>query len=315
MNSKLSYNDENAKSEKITVLGSAHMDFITQTEKIPRVGETVCGGKFRMSPGGKGVNQAIATARMSCETEIISKIGKDRFGEILKEKIKEEKIGYKCLFEDENVSTSTATIIVDREGNNQIVVASEADESLTIEEIEKCKETIRNSKAILAQLELPKKTVKKTFKIASESGVMTFLNFAPAKDVSGELLKTTDFLILNEIELEDLVGKKNREFNSIAETANSILQRGPGALVVTRGEEGCTLVTEDYIENIDSLDVDVIDTTGAGDAFCAGFVRGVVSGKTLEESIQIGNAAGALTTRHIGALKALPSWSEVMNLL
>lgn len=309
--------EKNSKEKKkgITVLGSVHMDFITETEKMPRTGETVTDGKFHMSPGGKGMNQAIAAARMDAKVNIISKIGDDEFGEILEERIKEEKIDIRCLFRDEEVSTSTATIILDSEGNNRIIVDSEADKNITPEEIRNCREKIESSRTLLSQLELPERTVKKTFKIASYAGLTTVLNFAPAEDVSPELMKNVDFLILNEIELNDLIEKEERSFDSTMEKAKHLLQRGPEAVIVTLGKEGSIYARKKSTEKVPAFDIKVKDTTGAGDAFCAGFTKGITYGKSLKESVLIGNAAGALSTTEVGAQKGLPNWSEVMDLV
>lgn len=285
------------------------MDLITKTERIPRVGETVWSGKFKMAPGGKGMNQAIGASRLGSDVSFIGKVGEDYFGEKLLEKLKEEEIDTTHLDIEKQVPTGTASIIVDLEGRNIIAVAPGADESITKKDIDKSIKLLERSEVFLAQLETPIEIVEYGITKAKESGAKTILNPAPAKELPKNLLKNVDVLVPNEIEVIDIA--KTHEKKSMEEAARKIIQRGPETVVVTLGKEGCLIVTEEKVREIEGINVEAKDTTGAGDAFCAGLAVGLASGKDIQEAAEMGNLAGAFSTMEVGAQEVLPSLADL----
>lgn len=288
----------------ITVLGSLHMDLITKTERIPRLGETVWGGEFIMSPGGKGMNQAVAASRLGGKVEFVGSIGNDYFGSMLQERLEEERIGTTHL-KISKQPTGTASIMVDSEGDNIIAVAPGADKALTLGDLEQIDELLEKSSVFLAQLEMPDEIVMKGLEKASKAGVKTILNLAPARELPDKSLQMVDVLVLNDLELKDLAGG-----NSLEEAAQKVIEQGPQAVVVTLGKKGSMLASEDII-TVPGIEVKAVDTTGAGDAFCGGLAASLHSGKTLEEAVRSGNLAGALSTTRVGAQEALPTRAEV----
>lgn len=289
----------------ITVLGSLHMDLITKTERIPRLGETVWGGEFIMSPGGKGMNQAVAASRLGGKVEFVGSVGNDYFGSMLQERLEEERIGTTHL-KISKQPTGTASIIVDSEGDNIIAVAPGADKALTLGDLEQIDELLEKSSVFLAQLEMPDEIVMKGLEKASKAGVKTIVNLAPARELPNKFLKMVDVLVLNDLELKDLAGG-----NSVEEAAQKVIEQGPQAVVVTLGKKGSMLVSEQGIINVPGIEVKAVDTTGAGDAFCGGLAASLHSGETLEEAVRSGNLAGALSTTKVGAQEALPTREEV----
>ncbi len=295
----------------ITVLGSLHMDMVTRTERIPRLGETVWGGEFIMSPGGKGMNQAVAASRLGGKVEFLGSIGDDYFGGILKERLRKEEIGTDHL-KISSQPTGTASIIVDSSGNNIIAVAPGADEALTLDDLEQIDELLEKSKVFLAQLEMPDEIIMGGLEKASKRGVKTILNLAPARKLSHEFLQMVDVIVLNDLELKDLAGS-----DLIEEAAKSVIEQGPQAVVVTLGKEGSMLVSKDGTVNtitVPDIEVKAVDTTGAGDAFCGGLSAALDSGEDIQGAVRLGNLIGALSTTKVGAQEALPTREEVEDL-
>lgn len=303
--------EQNTESHPtITVLGSLNMDLVNKTDRIPEVGETVLGGDFRMVPGGKGANQAVAASRLGSNVIFLGKVGRDYFGKILVENLEEEGIETENLIETDGASTGVAEIIVDSEGNNIIAVAPGANAELSVEDIEETENIFANSDLVLTQLEVPIEVVEYSLEKASDMNVKTVLNPAPARKLPEGLLEKVDVLVPNEIELMDIAGM-DRTSKSIENAGKKILKKGPEAVVVTLGGEGALLVLEDGAMKFEGIEIEAVDTTGAGDAFCAGLAIAIASGKSLQESVEIGNLAGALATTRVGAQEALPTLDEI----
>ncbi|KXB07584.1 hypothetical protein AKJ54_00010 [candidate division MSBL1 archaeon SCGC-AAA382K21] len=300
------------KIPSISVLGSLHIDLVNKTKRIPEVGETVWGGKFKMTPGGKGANQAVAASRLGAEVKLLGKIGSDYFGEILVDNIANEGIPTNNLISNDEFHTGVAEIIVDSKGRNIISVAPGANAELTVNDLESKTDFFESSDLFLTQLEIPVEVVEYALEKASENGLKTILNPAPAKEISDKILRNVDILVPNRIELMDIAGE-GRTSNSLKEAARDILKRGPEAIVVTLGEDGALLVSDEEATKFEGTKIEAMDTTGAGDAFCAGLATSMASGKSLQESVKTGNLAGALTTTKLGAQEALPTYQELSD--
>ncbi|MFP3908810.1 MAG: ribokinase [Archaeoglobaceae archaeon] len=292
----------------ITVLGSLHMDLITRTDRIPRLGETVWGGQFIMSPGGKGMNQAVAAARLGSEVEVVGSMGDDHFGSILRDRLRKERITIIHL-KIGSEPTGVASIMVDSNGNNIIAVAPGADKALTLEELEQIDDLMERSNIFMAQLEVPDELVIKGLEKACEAEVKTVLNLAPARELPPHTLNMVDVLVLNDLEAKDLA-----ESDSVERSAQKVIEQGPRAVVVTLGKEGSMLIWEGEVITIPGIEVKAVDTTGAGDAFCGGLAAALDAGQTLEKAVRLGNLAGALSTTKLGAQEALPTRAEIEKL-
>ncbi len=298
---------------KIVVIGCLHTDFTVKVKTIPRIGESVLGKSFKRSPGGKGANQAIAAARLGANVTLIGRVGADVFGKELIKNLRENGIDTKYIIEDSETYTGLALIMVDEDGDNILAVASGADMRIRKEDIDRAEEIIKLSDILLIQLETPLQIVEYAINIAFNEGVKVLLNPAPAQKLSKDLLKKVYVLIPNEKEAELLSNVKIKDLNSSKISAKKLLENGTENIVITLGKNGSIIATKEETVHITGLNVNAIDTTGAGDAFCGALAVALSSGKELKEAVIYANYAGALATTKIGAQEALPTKEELEN--
>jgi len=224
---------------EITVLGIFVADISFSGPKIPSIGETILGKKYNVGPGGKGCNQAIAIARLGGNTNFISKIGKDAYGELALKTLEKNKISTKNIIQDGNQQTGVAGILVDQNtGKNAINVIVGAPSSLRISEIEKQINLIKRSKIFLTQLEVPKDVTLHCLKTAKENGCITILNPAPASEISKEFFNNIDFFTPNETEAEFYTGIKITSEKEAKQAADKLLNLGIKKVIITLGEKG-----------------------------------------------------------------------------
>ena len=292
---------------EITVLGIFVADISFSGPKIPSIGETILGKKYNVGPGGKGCNQAIAIARLGGNTNFISKIGKDAYGELALKTLEKNKISTENIIQDGNQQTGVAGILVDQNtGKNAINVIVGAPSSLRISEIEKQINLIKRSKIFLTQLEVPKDVTLHCLKTAKENGCITILNPAPASEISKEFYNNIDFFTPNETEAEFYTGIKITSEKEAKEAADKLLNLGIKKKIITLGEKG--LFYSDGKEEIylKSTPVKAIDTTGAGDAFNGGLAFGLSKKKSIKECLELANKLAGLSTTKLGAGDAMP---------
>ncbi|KXH78779.1 ribokinase [Sporosarcina sp. HYO08] len=284
------------QAPKITVVGSINMDLVTITDQLPKMGETILGQQFQMNPGGKGANQAVASARLGAAVQMVGCVGEDLFGEELLQHLQNEGIDVSNV-ERVPDQTGTASIVVSNKDNNIIVVPG-ANNYVTASFVEAKRETIANSDILILQLEIPLEGVQKAVEIAKENDVTVILNPAPICELSADLLEKVDYLTPNEHEFQHL----NIEGNRAALI---------GKVILTKGSEGVSYFQEGKEINIPAYQIDVVDTTGAGDSFNAGFAVALGKGLTVEAACQYGNAVAALSTTKLGAQTGMPTKGEV----
>jgi ribokinase len=295
---------------KIVVIGSCNTDMVVKANRLPVPGETILGGTFYMNPGGKGANQAIAAARLGSEVTFISKIGYDLFGLQALEIYRSEKINTEFIFTDQKSPSGVALISVDSFGENSIIVAPGASRSLSIEDINKAEEKIKESDIILMQLEVPIETVEYAATIAYKYGKKVILNPAPASTLSNSFLKNVHTILPNRIEAEMLSGIKVMDIESAHRAA--IGEKGIENVVITLGKDGAYVKEKDTYTMVPAKEVETIDTTGAGDVFCGAFSVYLSKGYSLAESVRFANAAAAIAVTRIGAQSAIPYKREVI---
>ena len=297
---------------EITVLGIFVADISFSGPKIPSIGETILGKKYNVGPGGKGCNQAIAIARLGGNTNFISKIGKDAYGELALKTLEKNKISTENIIQDGNQQTGVAGILVDQNtGKNAINVIVGAPSSLQISEIEKQINLIKRSKIFLTQLEVPKDVTLHCLKTAKENGCITILNPAPASEISKEFYNNIDFFTPNETEAEFYTGIKITNDQEAKQAADKLINLGIKKVIITLGEKG--LFYSDGKEEIylKAEAVKAIDTTGAGDAFNGGLAYGLSKEKPIKECLKLANKVAGISTTKLGAGDAMPFSSDI----
>ena len=297
---------------EITVLGIFVADISFSGPKIPSIGETILGKKYNVGPGGKGCNQAIAIARLGGNTNFISKIGKDAYGDLALKTLEKNKISTENIIQDANQQTGVAGILVDQNtGKNAINVIVGAPSSLKISEIEKKIDLIKRSKIFLTQLEVPKDVTLHCLKTAKENGCITILNPAPASEISKEFYNNIDFFTPNETEAEFYTGIKITNDQEAKQAAEKLLNLGIKKVIITLGEKG--LFYSDGKEEISlkANAVKAIDTTGAGDAFNGGLAFSLLKEKPIKDCLEFANKVAGISTTKLGAGDAMPFIQDI----
>lgn len=300
----------------IVVVGSLNMDLVVRTPHMPAPGETVLGRDFQTIPGGKGANQAVGAARLGAQVSMVGCVGADAFGETLLTNLQANGINTKHVLTDSKTSSGVAMITLDEKGQNSIVVASGANMCLTPMDVRAAFAHISKADVVVLQLESPLECVLEAARQGKERGAKVILNPAPAQSLSDELLSLVDVLVPNEIETALLSGHPVVTTDQAARAAQQLFARGVGAVVLTLGSRGALLVSPTaQVIHFPPFNVQVIDTTAAGDAFVAALSVGIASGLTLENAVRQANAAGALAVTKMGAQSCMPTKKEVDQLM
>ena len=298
---------------EISILGIFVADISFSGKKIPSIGETILGDSYNISPGGKGSNQAIAIARLGGNVSLISKLGKDNYGNLALKTFKENKINSLTIIHSSDFQTGVAGIMVDKKtGKNAINVITGAPSTLTIPEVDKYINTIKNSKIFLTQLEVPKDVTLHCLKAAKKNNVITILNPAPASEITEEFFNNIDYFTPNETEAEFYTGVKISNKKEAKAAAHKLLNLGVKKVIITLGENG--LFYSDGKEDIyikALLLNNVRDTTGAGDAFNGGFAYALSRNKTIKDSLNLANKVAGLSTLKAGAGNAMPFFKDL----
>ncbi len=294
----------------IVVIGSSNTDMVIRVPRLPEPGETVLGGRFSVSAGGKGANQAVAAARAGGRVAFISKVGQDDLGKRAIEGFQREGIDISRMCRDMEAPTGVAMIYVDPEGENCIAVAAGANEQLTPQDILSADELIADASVLLVQLEIPLKTVEKAVRMAVESRTKVILNPAPAQHLSSEILRSVAVLTPNETEASILLGT---EINGDYERAAAKLrEKGVETVIITLGSKGAFVSDNDFTGLVSAYDVKPVDTTAAGDVFNGALAVGFAENKTIKEAVQFASAAAAISVTRPGAQASAPSAKEII---
>ncbi|CUH10072.1 Ribokinase [Staphylococcus aureus] len=300
-------------TNKVVILGSTNVDQFLTVERYAQPGETLHVEEAQKAfGGGKGANQAIATARMQADTTFITKIGTDGVADFILEDFKVAHIDTSYIIKTAEAKTGQAFITVNAEGQNTIYVYGGANMTMTPEDVINAKDAIINADFVVAQLEVPIPAIISAFEIAKAHGVTTVLNPAPAKALPNELLSLIDIIVPNETEAELLSGIKVTNEQSMKDNANYFLSIGIKTVLITIGKQGTYFATKNQSQHIEAYKVNAIDTTAAGDTFIGAFVSRLnKSQDNLADAIDFGNKASSLTVQKHGAQASIPLLEEV----
>jgi ribokinase len=298
--------------QQIVVIGSTNTDMVIKTERFPKAGETILGCDFFMFAGGKGANQAVAAARMGGDVTFISKLGTDIFGSQSLEGFKKENINSEFVFTTSEVASGTAIITINKEGENEIVVAPGANGKLTNVEIAIASKALEQADIILMQLEIPLDTVEYSIAQSIAFGKKVILNPAPAQQLNKKSLQGLFLITPNETEAALLSGIKLETTTDLEKMGNYFLSCGVQNVIITLGANGAFYMNNTETYMVPTEKVHAIDTTAAGDVFNGSLAVYLAEGKTFKEAITLANKCAAISVTRLGAQPSAPYRNELM---
>lgn len=294
---------------KILVVGSANADMVIHAPKMPLIGETITGNNFQINAGGKGLNQAVAIAKMNGQATFLGAVGNDANGEMLLEEFRKNNVTFRGIRSADSPTGIAMITVVD--GDNSIILDSGANAKLTPEQIESHREVIENSDYCVMQLEIPLETVEKVCQIAISANTKIVLNPAPYKALPQSILSRVDYLIPNEHETFDFTGIHPDTPENCEKAIKVFRDNGVKNVIITLGEKGCCYSNSDGVTFCPAQKVSVVDTTSAGDCFIGAFVSKISNGETIENAILFATKASAITVSREGASKSIPMAAEI----
>jgi ribokinase len=296
----------NADRKAIVVVGSVTMDLVTRTPQIPRVGQTLIGTGFHTTPGGKGANQSVAAARLGYPVAMVAKVGDDPYGPILLKSLAEAGVQTGGV-EQVAVSTGIAAIFLADSSENSIVVVAGANGNMDRVTVDAHAAIIQSAGMVLCQLEIPMDTLAYTLAFCAEAGVPVMLDPAPAAALPDTVWKQIAWFTPNETEAAFYVG----DGADTETSAEKLLERGLGGVVLKRGSEGAYVAVPGKGAWVPPFAVQAIDTVAAGDCFNGAFAVALLEGRDPWQAARLANAAAAICVTRRGAQAAMPTRSEV----
>lgn len=299
----------------IVVFGSFVVDLTGWGDDLPMPGQTILGKRFKMGPGGKGSNQAVAAFRAGADVTLVTKLGNDMLADVAMNFYTKEKMDTRFILRDQEAETGVALIIVsEKTAQNEIAVIPGACNHITVEDVESCRKLVESSSFLLLQHEINMDAQKMIIEIAHRAGVHIILNPAPAVPIPDDILAKIETITPNETEARALTGIEVNSYETAQQAADYFLKKGVKNVVITMGSMGVFATDRNRSELLPRINVDAVDTTGAGDAFNGGFATALSEGKDLFEAIRFGNATGALAVTKIGTAPAMPQREDIEKL-
>lgn len=306
---------EQKKQAHICVVGSSNMDLISRIPRLPKMGETLVGRSFQMGCGGKGANQAVMAAKLGARVTMVTKIGRDHLGRITFDNFRELGMDTSYVFFDEDLFSGVAPIMVDDNGRNMIVIVPGANDNLLPADIRRAEKAISSADILICQIEVPLETSIEAMRIAKAAGVRTIFNPAPARSLPKEIIELSDIIAPNETETEILTGITVESLEDAETAACKLRDMGAAVVIITMGERGVLLATEEEAAHIPARKTKAVDTTGAGDAFIGTLAYFLALGKPLQEAIKRANAVAAVSVSRMGTQSSFPARAEIEELI
>ncbi|HOL67919.1 MAG TPA: ribokinase [bacterium] len=303
------------KNGAILVLGSLNVDVVTRVAHIPGPGETLLCQDYRFVPGGKGANQAAAIARLGGRVWLAGSVGRDFFGEFLKENLRQAGVDTRLVQEEKTATTGLALIMVDRQGENSIVVVGGANRKVGPHRVEGLLPYLRKASFLLLQLEIPLETVFQALLFARRLSLPVILDPGPARDLPQSIFPLISFILPNESETEKLLRVKITGIKSARQAARRLVQLGVKCAVVKLGAKGCVLASQGQTVHLPALSVKAVDTTAAGDVFAGAFALALAEGRESLSATKFATVADGLSVTRAGAQTSIPTRREVEALI
>lgn len=298
--------------QRILVIGSSNTDMVVSTSRFPKPGETILGGQFYTFPGGKGANQAVAAARLGGDVTFIYKTGNDIFGKQATDGFIMENINVSYAGVDANTSSGVAVITVEEGGENNIVVAPGANNSLNKEDITGATMAFNETSIVLMQLEIPVETVMHAAQVAAQFNTRTILNPAPAQSLPGELFQYLFAITPNETEAEILTGIEVKDESTASQAAESLLKKGVENVLITLGDKGAYFKNRKESFLIGAEKVNAVDTTAAGDVFNGALAVALAEERLWADAVAFACKAATISVTRMGAQTSAPYRTEVV---
>jgi ribokinase len=300
----------------IVVVGSCVIDVTLFTKRIPRPGESYVASQAFTSVGGKASNQAIAAARLGARVHLVARVGGDVWGDEALRLWESEGVSADYVTRDADAPTGVGVVLVADDAENVVLSALGANASLEPQYVDRALPAIERAGVVSLHLNSPLETVRRALAAARECGARTLLNLSPVGPLPAEMFSLIDLLFMNEVEAAVLTGGGGVKDHASACAAGRVfLGRGAGAVVISRGKAGLSLITRDGEYRVPSFPVEEADTTGAGDALIAGLNVALAEGRDILDAARFGCAAAALSVTRKGTWAAMPRRAEVAELL
>lgn len=298
---------------KVTIVGSLNVDTTLRIKRMPLPGETLAAEGKSSTAGGKGANQAVSAARSGAQTAFIGEVGKDNSGQMMLDEMKANGIDVAGIRENDQVGTGTASILLDENGQNSILIYGGANQQLSPTDVEAAKDKITAADFVVAQFETPQAATLRAFQLAKANGVTTILNPAPAQKIDPEVLKLTDLIIPNETESAELTGVIITDETSMLISAAKFAQMGVRNLIITVGAKGAFYCTQDGYSFIPAFKVNAVDTTAAGDTFIGALSSQLKPDMSnIEKALVYAQRASSLAVQKMGALPSIPTREQIL---
>jgi len=299
---------------KIVVVGSTNIDMMARVSHLPARGETVCDAVFSQAIGGKGMNQAIAAARLGGRVTFVSAFGNDPYAAQLRDALVDEGIAIDYIIDDSESPTGVALIYVSRDGDNCIAVAPGANHKLQPSLLGTFEKALGEADIVMMQAEIPYPTILATARRARDMGKRVILNLAPAIEAGPELLSAVDVLVVNEVEAGAVAGLPYSGDN-LGDIFDRLAATGVPNVVVTVGSDGAYLLTPDGLTHVPPYRVKAVDTVAAGDTFCGALAVSYAGRYLTAGDLRLANAAAAIAVTRPGATTSIPTADEVARFI
>ena len=298
-------------SKKLIVLGSVNADHVLRVDTFPRPGETVTGSGYRVIPGGKGANQAVAAARLGAGIAFIACVGDDDFGRRMVDAFAADGMDTGAVMTVPGVPTGVALIQVAEGGENSIAISAEANAHLTADALAPHLPLVREADTLLMQLESPMETIRTAAREAARAGGRVILNPAPARPLPDELLADLSLITPNETEAELLTGVRVESAADAERAADILLGKGVDSVIITLGARGALYKGPEGCREIGGFSVSPVDTTAAGDTFNGALAAALQGGEAIFPAIRLAHGAAAISVTRMGAQTSIPTRKEV----
>ena len=300
----------------VAILGVFVADAAYRASRQPTMGETILGSSFALGPGGKGSNQAVAAARCNADVSFISRLGQDAFAQMALDMYAAEGIDARIEQTSDSYTGSAYIFIDDKTGDNAIIVCPGAAGTISPEYIDGMADVIKRADVFVTQLEQPLDAAEHALALARQAGVITILNTAPAEAIDDSVFKLCDYVTPNETEVEAYTGVKVVSIDDAKKAGDVLLGKGVGTALITLGEQGALLHNAEQSVHIPAVIAgDVVETTGAGDAFNGGFAAALAQKQSPVDAAHFASAVAGLSVTRAGTAPSMPTRAQVETLM